>query len=160
MVCELQLLLKTMIIAKKRDHALYEIKRTKESREKVWKLSNLYSSLKEELFAIAMREDVKELERFMINHPKVDYLAMRDENGSSLIHFIAQKGNVKMMNFLFSFIPSSKMEERVNLRGCGGRTALMFAVDGNHLEMVKVKLLRKRVLYARARNNAPFFFFT
>ncbi len=138
MVCELILLLKTMLIAKKRDHALYEITRTKEYRENVWELSNLYSTPQEEIFAIAMRQDAKAMERFMINNPNIDYLTMHDENGSSLIHFISQQGNVKMMTFLFSFVPLSKMEKLINSKGVRGQTPLMVACTHFKYETVEV----------------------
>ncbi len=139
MVCELQLLLRTMLTAKKRDHRIYEITRTKEYRKNVRKLCTLYATVEEEVLAIAMREDVKEMELFMMNHPSFDYLAAHGEKGSSLIHFIARMGNAKMMDFLFSFIPSSKMEKLVNLqRNEEPKTPITIASRHGKLEVVKV----------------------
>ncbi|MCP3926566.1 MAG: ankyrin repeat domain-containing protein, partial [Desulfobacterales bacterium] len=94
----------------------------------------------EELLAIAMREDPKEMERFMINHPNFDYLADHGEKGASLIHFIARSGNAKMMNFLLSFIPSSKIEKLVNLeRDDAPKTPLNIASRHGKVGIVKVK---------------------
>ncbi len=140
MVCELQLLLEPMLIAKKKDHEIYEVLRTKEYRENVWNLFMLYSSPEEEIVAIAMRQDVKAMERFMINHPSFDYLGKHTSNGDSLIHFIAAEGNVKMAAFLFSYIPPKKREILINLRGNDSFTPLHCAAENGKLEMLKVKL--------------------
>ncbi len=76
----------------------------------------------------------------MINHPNFDYLAAHGEKGDSLIHFIARSGNAKMMNFLLGFIPSSKMEELINLqRKKKPKTPLNMASVHGKLEVVKVK---------------------
>ncbi len=145
MVCELQLLLAPMIDAKKKDHALYEIQRTREYRKNVSKLSTLYSTPEEEILAIAMRQDVKGMEAFIINHPNFDYLAPHDAVGFSLIHYIVEQGNVKMMKFLVSYVPSEKVETLLNLGGGNSRTPLIIAAEGGQLDMAKVKRIMFKI---------------
>ncbi len=69
MVCEVQYLMDWMIEAKKRGHAIYKIMRNKEYVENVQMLSSLYGNPKEELFAIAIREDGEALAKFIVNNP-------------------------------------------------------------------------------------------
>ncbi len=142
MVCELQFLLDFMIESKKKSHAIYEIMRSAPFVRNVAKICSLYSSPKEEVLAIAMRQDLKALGRFMVNHPKFDYFVESGAlNESSLIHFISQGGNVKMFKFLLcARPPSMPLEKVINLRGWDQNTPLMFAVDGK-IEMVKVSKL-------------------
>ncbi len=124
MVCELQFLLDFMIESKKKSHAIYEIVRTKSFVQNVAKSCGLYSSPTEEVLAIAMRQDYRALARFMVNHPSFNYFEKHCDNGSSLIHFLAQGGSIKLMKLL-------------SFRGWNGCTSLMFAARSNQIKMVK-----------------------
>ncbi len=139
MVCELQFLLKSMINAKKEIHEIYEIKRSETFRRNVVKMRSLYASPKEELLAIAMRQNGKEFGRFMLNHRGFDYFEKPSEREYSLIHYLAQGGNVKMMKLLLSTLPTElSLEDILNTIGPQNKAPLFFAVENGHLEMVKV----------------------
>ncbi len=139
MVCELQFLLETMINAKKQTHPFYEIMRTETFRKNVEKVRNLYESPTEELLAIAMRQNVKELGRFILNHRDFDFFAKHTAYGSSLIHYLAQGGSVKMMKLLLSTVSyDHRLEDVLNMTASRGETPLSFAIRAVHLEMVKV----------------------
>ncbi len=73
MVCEVQFLLKDMIIAKKRGHSIYEVLRSKPFRVNVAKFSNLYSNPSVEIFAILQKDDYGALATFILNHPEFEY---------------------------------------------------------------------------------------
>ncbi len=145
MVCELQFLLETMIKAKRKNHEIYEIKRTTKFRENVVKVRDLYPTPEEEILAIAVRQNEKELGRFMLNHPYpyFDYFAKSNENGSSLIHYLAQSGSVKLMKLFLAGVSTKHASkfDVLNVRGEKNRTPLSFDVSKGHFEMVKVSTI-------------------
>ncbi len=147
-----------MIESKKRIHVIYEIQRTYEFVENVAKLSNLYSSPREEVMSIAMRNDERALGRFLVNNPRLEYFS-KAKNTNSLVHFIGQAGGlltlpspfspsllptnltkigVKLMKLAICAIPSELSLERVvNLPGSHDYTPLVFAAFANRLHMVQ-----------------------
>ncbi len=139
MVCELQFLLKPMVKCKKDTHPIYEIMRTQTFRENIAKVRSLYTSSKEELLAIAMRQNEKELGRFMLNHPTFKLFEEHTAGGLSLIHYLAQSGNVKLMKLLLSSLsPKQNLKEVINMRGNAKKTPLFFAALHGQLDMAKV----------------------
>ncbi len=142
MVCELQFLLKTMINAKKQTHPFYEIKRTHASRQNVAKVRNLYESPTEELLAIAMRQNEKELARFMLKHRSFDYFGKHTANGSSLIHYLSKGTSVKMMKILLSTLAKDVLLENILTMKSPpyDKTPIHFAVSAGHLDMVKASI--------------------
>ncbi len=139
MICELQFLLKSMIKAKKQLHAFYEVMRTQTFRENVVKMRNLYVCPKEAVLAIAMRQNGKELGRFMLNNRDFDYFETHTAYGASLIHYLSQSGGVKMMKLLLSTLPKEgPFEDVLNMKGPENKSPLFFAVENGRLDMVKV----------------------
>ncbi len=138
MVCELQFLMDFMIEAKKRDHALYEITRTETFVKSVAKLNRLFSSPKEQLLVIAQRGDERALAKFMVNHQAFD-LFWEKRGQFSLIHYVAQCGEVKPMKLLLSSLPKKKsLKDVINMSGASQKTPLILAASSGRLKMTKV----------------------
>ncbi len=117
---------------------MYEIQRTSPFVENVAKLSNLYSSRREEVMSIAMRNDEGALGKFLVNNPRLEYFPKTDGK-NSLVHFIAQAGSVKMMKLTLCAVPAELSLARVvNLVGNYSNPPIQFAVSANRLAMVKV----------------------
>ncbi len=139
MVCEVQFLMDWMIESKKRDHSIYEIVRTHERIRNVIALCKLYSNPDEELFALAIREDESGLSRFMINNPHFNYIP-RTPGQSSLIHFLASTGKVKLVKLWLSAamgdLSTSEKQKILNWKGKDDMTPLLYAAQHNRTEMV------------------------
>ncbi len=130
-----------MIQAKKRGHSIYEVQRNLEYVENVQMLSSLYGDAKEELLAIAIRQDQKALIKFFVNHPEFDYFPRKEANTSSLVHFLAKNGGVKLMKLFLSILPSEKDKRDIlNFPGKDGLTPFMLAARNNKIQMIQVTL--------------------
>ncbi len=92
-----------MIDAKKRGHSIYEVLRTKPFRANVDTICHVFGTPKDELFAIAAREDYNALATFLLNHPNFDYLKECDAQRRGLLDFLISAGNMKTLKLFLSF---------------------------------------------------------
>ncbi len=144
MVCEAQFLMDWMIEAKKRGHSIYEIVRSQDYVENVHMLSSLYDNPKEELFAIAIRQNFRALAKFIVNHPDFEYFPKRKDE-TSVIHFLSQAGGVKLVKLLLSSLPERERKLILDWPGSNGWTPLIWASDSNRVDMVKFLLSQKGI---------------
>ncbi len=141
MICEIKFLLDFMVEWKERAHLISSIPKLRPFVENVSTLSKVYSTPKEELLAMAIGQDLQGLDRFMSNHPQFQYFS-KEKGQSSLVHYLAQTGNVKILTTLLSSISLAKEKSQVvNLPGWRGSSPVEFAASSGRLEMVKVSFV-------------------
>ncbi len=149
LVCEIQFIMDWMIKFQKNRYRIYEITRNKDFVENVAKLSGLYSVKNEEACVLANRGKTYGLSKLMVGNPCLKYKS--PEREASIIHSIAELGNLKMLKLVLSSVVSEKeyhpnfetlspiQKELINTRAFDKSTLLICAARGGNANIVRVE---------------------